>query len=91
MEKAVFFIDGGYLSFISKYFGGKTKYNVSIEVVDSENEEITPESGILRISIDADDTVQMPYGTMNYSIFITPPDSDQQLWSQGQAIVIPTI
>ncbi|MEK6819222.1 MAG: hypothetical protein AABY10_04810 [Nanoarchaeota archaeon] len=48
MEKAVFFIDGGYLSFVSKYFGGGRPLRNKIEkfaknvakIKDLEVEEI---------------------------------------------------
>lgn len=70
--------------FISKYFGSETKYSVSSTINN-------PTSGIVRISISANSTKLLPYGAMQYTIYLTPSAGDGSIILQGQAIIIPSV
>lgn len=70
---------------IAKYFGSQTKYAVSVTIQDPAAE------GRLRINISSDGTAMLPYGTMQYSIFLRPIDGENTILLQGQVVVIPTV
>jgi hypothetical protein len=70
--------------FITKYFGSETKYSVNTVIQNAA-------LGIIRVSISSTATLALPYGTMQYSIFITPSGGENNLMLQGQAVIIPTV
>jgi hypothetical protein len=70
--------------YITKYFGSSTKYSVNTTIQNAA-------LGLVRVSISSTATLALPYGTMQYSIFLTPTGGENNLLLQGQAIVIPTV
>lgn len=77
-------LTGNTVSFkLTKYFDSTTVYTGTAAV-------ITAASGIMKISLTSTETNDLPYGTMQYSVFRTV-SGVSSLVLQGQAIVIPTV
>lgn len=70
--------------FIAKYFGSDTKYAVPATILNEA-------SGIVRLSINSDGTTILPYGTMQYTIYLKPNNDDKTVILHGQVVVIPTV
>lgn len=70
--------------FISKYFGSSTKYAVPATL-------LSPLEGKIRVSVNSEGTAMIPYGTMQYTIYLRPADGDKTVILHGQAIIIPTV
>lgn len=70
--------------FISKYFGSEIKYNVSVTIFDAS-------LGIVRASINAAGTKTLPYGTMRYTLYLTPPAGENAVILNGEAVIMPTV
>lgn len=70
--------------FIAKYFDSTTKYEVDAVIHDALQ-------GIVRTSISSLATNVLPYGTMQYSIFLQETGGENTLLLQGQVVVIPTV
>lgn len=70
--------------YIAKYFGSETRYQVAADV-------LVPLEGRLRISINSEGTGILPYGSMQYTIYLKPELSDQIIILYGPVVVIPTI
>lgn len=70
--------------FIAKYFGSSTKYAVTATIHDAVG-------GIVRLSINSAGTAQLPYGALQYTVYLLPATGDKSVILHGQVIVVPTI
>lgn len=77
-------LTGNTVSFkLSKYFDSTT-------VITGTAAILSPTAGTITISLTSTETNNLPYGTMQYSVFRTV-SGVSSLVLQGQAIVIPTV
>jgi len=70
--------------YITKYFGSETKYNVPTTIFNGPG-------GIVRASINSVGTGMLPYGVMQYTLYLTPPENDTTIVLNGQAIIVPAV
>lgn len=70
--------------YLAKHHESETKYAIDMAIVNAA-------TGLMKVSISAASTAQLPTGNMVYSIFITPPASDEILLTQGIASIEPTV
>jgi hypothetical protein len=70
--------------FVAKYFGSTLKYQVPASVIN-------PIGGVIRVSINSDGTAAIPFGTMQYTIYLKPTGQDKTVILHGQAVIIPTV
>ena len=77
-------LTGNTVSFkLSKYFDSTTVFTGTAAL-------LVPASGTMKISLTSTETNDLPYGTMQYSVFRTA-SGVSSIVLQGQAIVIPTV
>lgn len=70
--------------YLSKHYESATKYAVDVLIENAVG-------GVMKVSMSAASTAQLPAGNMVYSVFITPLEQEEKLLMQGMAIVESTV
>lgn len=70
--------------YLAKHHESESKFAIDLVIVNVL-------TGLMKISISAASTAQLPTGNMVYSVFIRPPAEEEILLVQGIAFIEPTV